>query len=240
MRQILLLFILTLLLIQPGRSQHDLAREEFVIVSGGPALRQWEDYRVASDQHDRYAGNFAKAAHIRINQLRRLHGDAARITWLVYRPGYEVRDREDARRNPPYTCNMAEITQRAASSNARLVWFTSKDFLINYLNSRNGKLLGGFEFFGHSNKYAFLFDYSSDILGVSTCYLHVKDLSRLRRGLFAPHAHVQSWGCHTGEYMSRIFKKTTGHPMLGAVGKTDYRAIGDNKSLPAVSGRWAD
>ena len=83
-----------------------------------------------------------------------------------------------------------------------------------------------------------LFDYSNDVLGVSTCYLHVTDLRRLRRGLFTSDAHVQSWGCHTGEYMSSVWKSATGHPMIGAVGKTDYTAIKDGKTLPAVGGRW--
>ena len=40
--------------------------QEYIVVSGGPALRKWEDYRVPEEQHDRYAGNFIKAAHIRL------------------------------------------------------------------------------------------------------------------------------------------------------------------------------
>jgi hypothetical protein len=65
------------------------------------------------------------------------------------------------------------------------------------------------------------------------------DLRRIRRGLFTRNAHVQSWGCHTAEYMSGVWKKATGVPMIGAIGKTDYRAIGDNVSLPSIGGRWA-
>ncbi len=233
----LLLFIL-LALLPAAHAQHDYAREEFVIVSGGPALREWEDYRVGADQHDRYAGNFIKAAHHRMMQMRRSHGEGARITWLVYRPGYETREREDNRRRPPFVCPVSEINSRAANVRARLVWFNSRDFLINYLNQRGGGKLGGFEFFGHSNKYAFLFDYGNDVLGASTSFLHSKDLVRLRSGIFAPGALAKSWGCHTAEYMSRYFKKATGQPLIGAIGKTDYRAISDNKSLPTVGGRW--
>jgi hypothetical protein len=39
--------------------------------------------------------------------------------------------------------------------------------------------------------------------------------------------------------MSAVWKKATGVPMIGAIGKTDYRAIGDNVSLPTIGGRWS-
>jgi len=219
-------------------AQHNYDAEEFVIVSGGPSLRMWEDYRVPAEQHDRYAGNFIKAAHHRMRQIRAQH-PAAQLTWLIYRPAYVTRDREDMQRRPPYTCYTSEILERAAKCGARIVWFGTKDFLINYLNNRGGRKIADLEFFVHSNKYAFLFDYSNDILGVSTCYLHSVDLRRIRRGIFTKNAHVQSWGCHTAEYMSAIWKKATGVPMIGAVGKTDYRAISDNVSLPSIGGRWS-
>jgi hypothetical protein len=219
-----------------AEAQRNYSAEEYVIISGGPALRKWEDFRVPAEQHDRYGGNFIKAADHRMQQLRRLHGAALRITWLIYRPAYDKRDREDATRRPPYTCNLAEINQRASQAGARIIWYSNTGFVIDYLNNRRGGLLSGLEYFGHSNKYAWLFEYGSDILGVSTCYLHSKQLPRLRRGLFAAGAHVQSWGCHTGEYMSQAFKRATGQGMLGTTGKTDYRAIGDNKSLPSAGG----
>ena len=212
---------------------------EIIVVSGGPSLRMWEDYRVPAEQHDRYAGNFIKAAHHRMQQIRAQLGPDAPLTWLVYRPGYVSRDREDMQRRPPYTCYTSEILERAAKCGARIVWFNDKDFLINYLNNRGGRKIADLEFFVHSNKYAFLFDYSNEILGVSTCYLHSVDLRRIRRGIFTRNAHVQSWGCHTAEYMSGVWRKATGVPMIGAIGKTDYRAIGDNVSLPSIGGRWA-
>lgn len=239
MHTIRLLFVLLLGFSGGAVAQHNFTNEEFIVASGGPSLRAWEDYRVANEQHDRYAGNFIKAAHIRLDQLRSTLGPSAQLTWLIFRPGYLTREREDQVRHPPFICDIAEIEARAAKCGARIVWFSSKDAFINYLNNRGGRRIALFEFFGHSNKYAFLFDYSNDILGVSTCYLHCVDLKRIRRGLFTSNAHVQSWGCHTGEFMSNIWKKATGQPMIGAVGKTDYTAIGDNVSLPAMPGRWA-
>lgn len=219
--------------------QRNFAGEEYVILSGGPSLRGWEEYRVPKDQHDRYWGNFIRSARIRIDQLRRINGDAQPITWLVYRPAYETRQREDSVRRPEYSCTTAEITQLATERKVNLVWFNNTNFLINYLNNRGGRKMSGFEFYGHSNKYCFLFDYSNDILGASTCYLHCLDLNRLHRGIFTRDAHVQSYGCHTGEYMSGVWKKNTGHAMIGACGKTDFSAIKDNVTLPIVNGRWA-
>lgn len=233
-----LLFVLLFSFAASAGAQHNYASEEFIVVSGGPSLRAWEDYRVPEEQHDRYAGNFAKAAHHRMVQIRTQHGAAAQLTWLIYRPAYVAREREDMQRNPPWTCYISEINERAAKVGANIVWFSTKDFLINYLNSRGGRKIANLEFFTHSNKYAFLFDYSCDILGASTCYLHCVDLKRIHRGLFTGNAHVQSWGCHTGEFMSAIWKKASGVPLIGAIGKTDYRAIGDNVSLPSIGGSW--
>lgn len=220
------------------------AREEYIVVSGGPALRALEDYRVPADRHDRFWGNFIRAARIRIQQLRRLHGDAAQITWLVYRPGYITRAREDQVRRPPYICDPAEITRIANNHRVKLVWFSTKGEFISYLNRRGGRKIASFDYFGHSNKFAFLFDYSNAYLGASSCYLHCVDLKRLNRGLFTKNAHVQSWGCHTGEYMSAIWKRATGTPLIGGAkssfgsGKTDYSVISDGLSLPRLSGRW--
>lgn len=208
--------------------------QEYIIVSGGPSLRKWEDYRVSAEQHDRYAGNFIKAASHRMEGMRR-EKPALQFTWLIYRPAYTARDREDAVRRPPYTCYTSEIMERAARANARIEWFSTKEGLISYLNNRSRGKIAHLEFFVHSNKYAFLFDYSNDHLGVSTCYLHCVDLRRIHKGLFTRGAHVQSWGCHTAEYMSAVWKRATGTPMIGAVGKTDYRSIGDNVSLPSCS-----
>jgi hypothetical protein len=236
MHTLRLVLLLLISLVAPALAQND-AGVEYIVVSGGPALRKWEDYRVAPEQHDRYAGNFIKAAHIRLQQIRVAHPQA-QLTWLVYRPAYVSRDREDAVRHPPFTCYTNEIVERAGRVGARIEWFSSKDAIINYINNRSRGKIANLEFFVHSNKYAFLFDYSNEVMGVSTCYLHCLDLRRLHHGLFTSDAHVQSWGCHTAEYMSGVWKKATGVSLIGAVGKTDYTAIGDNISLPACGG-WS-
>jgi hypothetical protein len=93
------------------------------------------------------------------------------------------------------------------------------------------------DFFGHSNKHCFLLDYSAEIIGVSKQWIHERDLSRIRRGIFARNAQCQSWGCHTGESMSAVWKRATGQTMIGARGKTDYRVVGQG-IMPVVSGSW--
>ncbi len=238
LRLILLALLGLTAMVPTASAQRNYASEEYVIASGGPALRYWEEYRGPGDQHDRYWGNFIRAARIRIDQLRAQHGPALNITWLVYRPGYETRQQEDAIKRPQYLCTTAEVTTLAAERGVRLIWFNNTNFLISYLNNRGGRKMSGFEFYGHSNKFCFLFDYSNNVLGASTCYLHCADLRRLHRGLFTHGAHIQSYGCHTGEYMSRVWKQATGHTMIGASGKTDFSAIKDNVTLPTVNGRW--
>lgn len=219
----------------------DYARNEFIIVSGGPSVRRWEELRVPKDQHDRWWGNFIRAARIRIQQIRRAHGDAAQITWMVYRPGYERRVGEDTYRNVPYGCSIEKILSVRDAFRLKLVWFYSGDELVSYINSRPSRSIVDFEYFGHSNRDCLMFDYSCEISGASTAFLHESQLSRLKRHPFAPGARCRSWGCHTGESMSRFWKSATGLPLEGAVGKTDYSVIIDHVSLPRLSpgARWA-
>jgi hypothetical protein len=224
------------------------ARTEYVVCSGGPALRKWEELRVEADRHDKYWANFITSAYIRMKNLRAENPDL-RITWLIYRPGYVTRQVEDANNSlAKFRTDFAQIAGHAAEVGAKLVWFNSTAQWAAYLNDRSSGKMSGFEYFGHSNKFCFLMDYSNDVSGASSCYVHEKYLSSLlRRGLFVSDAHVQSWGCNTGESMSQKWKSATGHAMLGAAksgpgtnGKTDYRPIGDGRSMPSVSGKWAD
>lgn len=195
------------------------AQSEFIIVSGGPALRQWENLRKQGEQHDRWWGNFVRTARVRIEEVKKQAPPGTIITWLVYRDAYLRRAGEDKQ---PLTSHVESVRDKYG---IRLVWFRSGDDVINYINSgmsRGSTKISGFEYFGHSNKFCFMFDYSSDIYGVSSSFLHEGDLRRIHRGAFARNAHCQSWGCHTGESMSALWKKATGVPMIGAFGKTDY------------------
>jgi hypothetical protein len=141
------------------------------------------------------------------------------ITWLVYRDAYVRRSAEDRQ---PLTSFVESVRD---TYGFRLIWFRTGEDVINYINSgqnRRRMKISGFEFFGHSNKHCFMFDYSSQVYGASGAWLHEVDLSRIRSSAFASKAFCKSWGCHTGESMSQAWKRATGLWLIGAMGKTDY------------------
>ncbi len=217
---------------------NDYSRSEFIIVSGGPALRKWEDLRRSNEQHDRWWGNFVRSARIRVQQIRRAHGDAAPITWLVYRPAYVSREPEDAARRADQPCTLDKVDSVRRTYGLKMVWFSSGDDVIKYLNSRPRHSVVNFEYFGHSNRHCFMFDYSCEISGVSTAYLHEDQLRQIRGSVFDRRATVRSWGCFTGQSFSRKWRQAVGVPMEGVNGKTDYSVIIDHVSLPKANGNW--
>jgi hypothetical protein len=213
--QALVLIVLTLGL-SPILQAAD--RGEYVIVSGGPALRKWENLRRPGEQHDRWWGNFIRPARMRIQEIQ-AQDPGAIITWLVYRKAFVTRGAEDKRALTEL------VTSVRDKFRVRLVWFSSGNDIIAYLNNGQprGRLpVSDFEFFGHSNKFCFMFDYSNAIYGCSEACLHENDLGKIRNGVFTRDAFCKSWGCHTGESMSKAWRKATGVPMIGAYGKTDY------------------
>ncbi len=220
-----LLFSLSAMLLVPARADH-------VIVTGGPALRKWENLRVPRDQHDRWWANFVRASTLRMAEVRKAYGPDAPLVWMVFQPGYQTRGREDGK---PYTQWIASL---AAERRAKLIWFNSSGGFIQALNSRPRGSIKTFDFFGHSNRHAFMFDYGNDIMAVSTAWLHERDLPRIKSSIFDRNAYCKSWGCHTGESMSAVWKRSVGVSLEGARGPTNYVVVGQGK-MPAVSGSWA-
>lgn len=212
-------------------SMLSLQASRHIILCGGPALRGWENLRVSHDQHDRWWANFVRASTIRMTELQRAYGSTAQITWIVYRPSYVARSREEGK---PLIQNIEELAHKY---HAKLIWVHSGDGAIAAINNHPRRSVVTFDFFGHSNRHCFLLDYSSSIMGVSQAWLHEKDLSRIHRSIFSPNIQSQSWGCHTGESMSATWQKTLGHVLLGACGKTNYEPVSSGK-MPSVSGRW--
>ncbi len=209
---------------------------EYILVSGGPSLIEWEKYK--AEPHDRWWGNFIRAARVRIEQIRKEHGPDARITWLVHKPSYVRRaDRQDK------TDLIGNILSVRDKYNVNLVWFNKGSEIIDYLNRgqpRSQVKIANFEFYGHSNRACFMFDYSNEIDSGSKSWLHENELYRIKRGIFTRDAFVKSWGCHTGESMSKAWRRATGTRMIGAIGKTNY-AYGHLRGwIPALSegGRW--
>ena len=211
-----LVLIILLALTMLGQAEH-------VILTGGPALRQWENLRVERDRHDRWWANFIRASTLRMVEIRKAYGTNARIVWIVHRDGYRTRSREDGK---PYTTWISDLARKRSVT---LIWFDSNGELIQKINSRPRGSIVTFDFFGHSNKYCFMFDYSNDIMGASSVWLHENDLSKIKRSIFAKNAYCKSWGCHTGESMSKEWRRRLGVPLEGAKGKTDYTVVGQGR-----------
>ena len=209
---------------------------EYIIISGGPSLMEWEKFKAVP--HDRWWGNFIRPARVRIENLRKQLGPNARITWLVYRRGYERRS--NRMNEPDLISNILSVRDRYGIN---LVWFGSGQDVVNYLNNghpRNSVKISGLEYYGHSNRACFMFDYSNEIDSASKSWLHEDELHTIRKGLFTRDAFIKSWGCHTAESMSRKWRKATGKRMIGAIGKTDYGPMYRNNWVPVLSpgGRW--
>ena len=205
---------------------------EHVVLTGGPALRFMEHGKDAS--HDFYWFNFVDASTIWLKQIKSTAAPGDLVTWLVYRPSYVSRSKELG------MDLVAQIAEKGRQLGVNLEFFETKDQLINYLNkgqNRDQVKISSFDYFGHSNKACFLFDYSNTIDTMSICYLHVIDLKHIHGGDFAKDAVCKSWGCHSGELYSKWWKDEFDVAMIGAVGKTDFSHGG----LPALSDancRW--
>ena len=204
---------------------------EYLIVTGGVSLMIWEKWK--AQPHDNWWANFVRASRIRIEQIKQANPEQ-QITWLVYRPAYVSRSRQDGK---DYA---SLITSVRDTFHIKLMWFESTEQLVNYLNngqSRDRVKINGFEYFGHSNKAAFMFDYSNTIDSASKAWLHEDELTRINKGLFTKDALVRSWGCHTGESMSGRWRSATGVSMWGLTGKSQYMT--DELPVPAtMAGRW--
>ena len=213
---------------QPANAQ----QREYIILSGGPALRQWENLRRPGEQHDRWWGNFIRPARMRIEEIQKQE-PGAMITWLVYRTSFVRRSAEDKR---SLTALVESVRDKY---HVRLVWFEKGEQVISYLNygqPRSRVKICDFEYFGHSNKFCFMFDYSNEIYGTSKSWLHEKDLPKIQGDVFTKDAFCKSWGCHTGESMSKAWRRATGIAMWGANGKTDYS--NPLKVELSPGGRW--
>jgi hypothetical protein len=191
---------------------------EYILVSGGPSLHEWEKFK--AEPHDRWWGNFIRSARVRIQEIQAKSGQGTKITWLVHKPSYLRRasrqDKQDL---------IANIVSVRDKYGITLVWFVEGDELIEYLNAgqpRNRVKIANFEYYGHSNRACWMFDYSNEIDSGSKSWLHENDLARIHRDIFTRDAFIKSWSCHTGESMSKKWKRATGKRMIGAIGKTDY------------------
>src|SRR3954471_6287757 len=226
-RLLSLLVFLSLALISQATAATAPANGEYVMLVGGPSLMVWEKYK--QQPHDHWWANFIRAARIRTEQIRATAPDA-KITWLVYRQGYKdraVQEKQDL---------FGFIDSVKDKFNLNLVYFGNGNDVINYLNSgqpRDSMKVADFEYFGHSNAKCFMFDYSSNIESACKSWLHEDELRKINSRIFASGAFAKSWGCHTGESMSKKWVAATGVPMWGVIGKTQYMM----DELPVIVGQ---
>jgi hypothetical protein len=215
-------------------SRVDAAKQgEWIIVVGGPSMHEWEKYK--AQPHDHWWANFVHAARLRTQQLRDQLGPDALITWLVYKQGYLDRAQQE------HQDLISLINSVGEKYHLNMIYFHSGSDVINYLNNgrpRNEVKIIGFEYFGHSNRACFMFDYSNVLDSASKSWLHENDLYRILPRDFDRHAFVKSWGCHTGEEMSKKWYKATNTHMIGAIGKTQFM-MEELPILTSPGGRWA-
>ena len=229
MRLFLTLAALTIL----GTLTASAQTREDIVLTGGPALRFMEHGK-GDVSHDVYWFNFVDGSVIKLKQLKAQAKPDEMVTWVVYRPSYVARTQE-------LGLNLvAMIEEKARKMGVNLVWFDTTPQLIAYLNKgqdRDKVKVATFDYFGHSNKACFLFDYSNRIDTMSICWLHVKDLRKIDDDIFTSDAQCKSWGCHSGEMYSQEWKHHFDVPMTGAIGKTDF-AHGGEPELSSADGKW--
>lgn len=232
-KRLLLLFLGSLLLVTSA-APVSAATPEYIVVIGGPSLYQWEKYK--PEPHDHWWANCVRAGRIRTELLREKYGPGARITWLVYAQGYKdrsVQEKQDL---------LSHISSVRDALHLNLVYFRDGSEVIEYLNNgqpRDQVKVAFFEYFGHSNRACFMFDYSNKVESACKSWLHESELVRIRKDIFTRDANIRSWGCYTGESMAKKWHVTLGNRMWGAIGKTQYMT----DELPVLSspgGRWTN
>jgi len=206
---------------------------EYILLSGGPSILVWEKWK--SQPHDLWWQNFIRAAEIRITELKSQGVPASQITWFVYRIAYETRSKQEGQNL------VANINTLSNSLGVKLKYFSRSAQVIDYLNAGQPRSLvpiADLEYFGHSNKACWMFDYSNFIDSASKVWIHEDELHKLAPGIFARDAFIKSWGCHTGESMSQKFRRATGVRMWGATGRSQYMTHELPVLADPASSRW--
>ena len=202
-----------------------------VILTGGVALRSWENLRGPA-AHDNWWANFVRASTIEISLMQQKNPKAD-IVWIVFRPSYVTRSKENAINYLP------KIKETAQKLGVKLVFVDTADAACKAINTAGKKSpITSFFYFGHSNPHAFMLDYSNFIMAASKEWIHEKDLKdKLDPKAFAPDAECWSYGCYTGQSMSKVWKETLGVSLWGNTESTRYQPVGDGR-LPEGAGKW--
>src|SRR3954471_20400527 len=101
------------------------SQKEYIVLTGGVSLWQWEKYKAAP--HDNWWMNFVRASRIRIQQIQSENPNA-NITWLVYKPAYLARAKQEK------NDLIGHIESVRDTFHIKLIFFDKADEVINYLN----------------------------------------------------------------------------------------------------------
>ena len=205
-----------------------------VILTGGVALKTWENLRGPA-RHDNWWANFVRASTVRM-ELARRENPNVRFCWVVYRPAYIARGKEDGKNY------ITMIRDLAVKYKAKLEFVDTAEQAYKAINSApsGGERITSFYYFGHSNANAFMLDYSNNIIGVSKQWMHEDDLTKkLNRSAFSPQARCYSYGCYSGVSMSAKWRQALGIPLKGNLKSTRYQPVGDGR-MPEGAGRWVE
>ncbi len=228
MRNHLRCFILLLLLLLSLP-----AKAVTVILAGGVALRSWEELR-GPEAHDRWWANFIRASTLDFSLMRK-ENPQEKIVWIVFRPAYITRQKAEGKPLVKW------IEENAVKYKVRLIWVDSAQETYDALNSIpriTGQRISKFTYYGHSNAYAFMLDYSNSIIGASKHWIHEKDLrTKINPTIFTRDAVCVSFGCYTGLSMSKRWMAALGVPLWGNTDSTDYTSLSHGK-LPIGMGKW--
>src|SRR5438552_18423983 len=95
MNRLLIIAFLSVLALSANAGDK-IPKGEWIILVGGPSLKQWEKYK--TQPHDHWWANFVRAARLRTEQIQSQYGQDQMITWLIYKPGYldrAVQEKQD-------------------------------------------------------------------------------------------------------------------------------------------------
>ena len=132
---------------------------------------EWEKYK--AQPHDHWWANFVRAARIRTEQIRAQDGPDAKITWLVYKQGYNDRGAQEKMNLLGFIDSVRDEVQpqpRLLPQRRRSHQLSEQRPAARPDEDRRLRILRPFE------QACFMFDYSSNIDSASKSFLHESQL----------------------------------------------------------------
>ncbi len=151
--------------------------------------------------------SFVRASRTRFQQIEAQQGNDpnALYTWLVFEDGYRARGAQD---HQDYVSDINSVRDKY---HLHLVPVLNGNDVVNYLNNgqdRGRMKVVDFEYFGHSNRCCFMFDYSNNIDSASKFYLHEDQLAGAAPQRFRAQRLCQKLGLpHRREHEQEVLRR---------------------------------